>query len=202
MAALEGPRAQLLLDLFCQKEEKEEKEEEENEADALAVLVVPVSGQLLPQLFLGAGVLFLRSPRIWQSPVGVCRAPGTGILNSSWFPCSHLLVRSCLRCTFMRIFLGLTLPCSAPVGSTVDTCCVSLQRLLWYFLLCEGGLGPCLSLCNDRCPWSLLLPFMPRSSSTTFIWLVLMVPTHLAQCGLLPLCSLNWWLCRPTGLSC
>ena len=49
------------------------------------------------------------------------------------------------------------IPYSALVGSTVDTCCVSLQRLLGCFLLCEGGLGPCLSLCNDRCPWSLVL---------------------------------------------
>ena len=32
---------------------------------------------------------------------------------------------------------------------------VSLRRLLENFLLREGGLGPCLSLCNDKCPWSL-----------------------------------------------
>ena len=35
MAALDGFRAQLLLDLLCPKEEKEEKEEEEAEADDL-----------------------------------------------------------------------------------------------------------------------------------------------------------------------
>ena len=63
----------------------------------------------------------------------------------------------------------------------MDTCCVSLQRLLGYFLLREGGLGPCLSLCNDRCSWSLV---MPRSSSTTVVWLVLLVLTHLALCWL------------------
>ena len=50
-----------------------------------------------------------------------------------------------------------------------------------YFLLREGGLGPCLSLCNDRCPWSLV---MPRSSWTTVVWLVLLVLTHLALCWL------------------
>ena len=45
--------------------------------------------------------------------------------------------------------------------------------------------------CNDRCPWSLVLPFMPRSSSTMVVWLVLLVSMHLALCWLFPLCSVD-----------
>ena len=65
-----------------------------------------------------------------------------------------------------------------------------------------GGLGPCLSLCNDRCPWSLVLPFMPCSSSTMVVWLVLLVPTHLAQCWLFPLCSLHCRQAQAFRLPC
>ena len=44
--------------------------------------------------------------------------------------------------------------------------CVSLQRLWVYFLLREGGLGPCLSLCNDMCPWSLYAALVVDNGGT------------------------------------
>ena len=66
-----------------------------------------------------------------------------------------------------------------------------------YFLLREGGLGPCLSLCNDRCPWSLV---MPRSLSTTVVWLVLLVLTHFALCWLSRCVSLI--VDRPKDFGC
>ena len=37
----------------------------------------------------------------------------------------------------------------------MDTCSRQPTEALGYFLLREGGLGPCLTLCNDKCPWSL-----------------------------------------------
>ena len=47
-------------------------------------------------------------------------------------------------CRFLWELTSGGFSCSTLVGSTVDTCCVSLQRLLGYFLLRGGGLGPCL----------------------------------------------------------
>ena len=54
---------------------------------------------------------------------------------------------------------------------------------------------PCLSLCNDRCSWSLV---MPRSSSTTR--LVLLALTHLALCWLS--CCVPLMVGRPKDFGC
>ena len=84
----------------------------------------------------------------------------------------------------MSIFWEMTsggFPYSTLVGSTVVTYCVSVRRLLGDFLLREGGLGPYVSLCNDRFPWSLGVP--PSSSTTVYGWVLLFL-THFAQCWL------------------
>ena len=62
--------------------------------------------------------------------------------------------RPCICFTlFFREMTSGEFPYSTPVGSTVVTCLRQFTEAFDVFLLREGGLGPCLSLCNDRCLW-------------------------------------------------